>query len=136
MRAVLILLLAASGCSSVTDAPDQNAQLTDPPGSVEEYADDRASLVASLDAAIGEARATNMAACRVIPFGSKACGGPTEYRVYSATDGDTEAVHSLSAEITALDTFANREFGLISDCMLETPPMPTLVGGRCTASGR
>lgn len=116
----LVLLASVAGCSLAGDDHD-------------DYLADRARLVAELDRRIGPATADEPGACRVVAFGSKACGGPAGYRVYSASLNE-RAVLETAAEIAALDEDANRRLGLISDCSLQEPPRPALVGGRCVAA--
>jgi hypothetical protein len=91
-------------------------------------------LEAEIVAAIGDARATDIAECRVIAYGAKPCGGPSRGRVYSEVDGDPERVRFLSAEVTRLEHQANIRYGRISDCAVVAPPMPALEGGQCVAA--
>lgn len=116
----LIGLFALAGCSLTGDDYD-------------DYLEDRARLVAELDRRIGAAEADAPDACHVVAVGAKACGGPTDYRVYSSA-ADVEAVEAAAAAVTALDEDANRRFDLVSDCMVVVPPRPALVGGRCVAA--
>ncbi|MEM1115619.1 MAG: hypothetical protein AAGJ11_03875 [Bacteroidota bacterium] len=132
---LLLALLVASGCSAVTDTLRGDATVTDPPDTVEAYRADRAEMMAQLDAAIGQAQADDVQACRVVAVGAKACGGPATHRVYSATDGDAAEIEALAERITELDDYANGAFGLVSNCMVEAEPAPALTEGRCTASG-
>ncbi len=126
MRGTLALLVLLGGCSFVLDdgtlAPDYDG-----------YVRQRADLVADLDALIGDAEADAPAACRVVAVGHKACGGPAAFRIYSTVDSDAEAVEALADEITRLDTWANTEFGLASDCSVPVEPTPLVVNGRCQA---
>lgn len=136
MRAPLVLLvfaLALSACSMVRDSDRQLGDLGIE--TEQEYRDERAQMIAALEAAIGEARADDVSACAVVDVGTKACGGPAEYRVYSTTDGDPDRVIELAEEITELDAAANEEFGLVSTCEVPAPPMPVLEGGRCVGQG-
>jgi hypothetical protein len=106
----------------------------DPAGvDFDDYLDDRAALVAELEALIGSAEAESEAACRVVAVGHKACGGPAEYRVYSATDSDADAVEALAERIAELDREAIERFGLVSDCAVAPEPAPALVDGQCVA---
>ena len=123
MRALaLIVLVGLSGCSM---AVDDSGRAT--------YLDERAALLARLDAAIGEARADGPAACRVLPVGEKACGGPAEHRVYSVTDGDPAEAEALATEIAALDREATERLGLVSDCAVVAAPRVVWEGGQCRA---
>jgi hypothetical protein len=63
--------------------------------------------------------------------GRKACGGPREYRVYSADSREAARIRALAAEYTALDSLRNVRLGLVSDCALVEPPVVRRVGGVC-----
>lgn len=132
MRLLLLALLAA-GCSTASPS-EGDAQEADPPETVEEYQEQRAALVDRLDAAIGEAKASDVGACRVVAVGAKACGGPAEYRVYSTSDADADTVEALGDEIARLDAYANEQFGLVSTCEMVNPPRPNVLNGRCVGA--
>ncbi|QED38575.1 hypothetical protein FK178_12985 [Antarcticibacterium arcticum] len=59
--------------------------------------------------------------CRFIAFGSKACGGPQGYLLYSSGI-DEEALKKMVAQYTAAEDKYNKANGIISDCSLPTPP--------------
>ena len=133
MRSLLLILAFTliAGCSALGDNDRQLIDLGIQ--TEEEYRDKRAQLVADLDASIGEARASEVSECAVVPVGTKACGGPLSHRVYSTTDGVTERILELANIITELDAEANSEFGIVSDCSVSVPPTPVLEQGRCVA---
>lgn len=137
MRTLLLLFaaLGVAACSQpVSDTPPE-APVAET-GAFRDEADYRAQRVratADLDALIGTAAASDAAACRVVAVGAKACGGPLEYRVYSATASDAAQVEAQAARITALDRRANAQFQYVSDCMLVGEPQAALVDGRCVA---
>lgn len=64
-------------------------------------------------------------ACRFSPMGTKACGGPTGYIVYS-TSLDTTKLLGMIAVYTAEQDAYNRKWGIASDCSV--PPPPDSVG--------
>ena len=68
-----------------------------------------------------------------MPVGAKACGGPTDYAVYSAEASEAAAIVQTAEEITRMDEQANREFGLGSDCAVTPEPAVVWVGGQCRA---
>ena len=86
-----------------------------------------------LDRLIGDAEASGLSACRTVPVGAKACGGPTDYAVYSAEASEAAAIVQTAEEITRMDEQANREFGLGSDCAVTPEPAVVWVGGQCRA---
>lgn len=59
--------------------------------------------------------------CRYIAFGSKPCGGPWEYLIYT-TSIDTLALSSLVMEYNQLEANYNLNCEAVSDCSVPTPP--------------
>lgn len=59
--------------------------------------------------------------CQYIAFGSKPCGGPWSYLVYS-TSIDTEALEKMVTEYNALEKQLNEKYGKNSDCAMVSPP--------------
>ncbi len=59
--------------------------------------------------------------CRFIAYGSKACGGPQGYLLYSSGI-DEEALKKMVAKYTAAEDEYNKANGIISDCSLPNPP--------------
>jgi len=60
--------------------------------------------------------------CRYIGFGSKPCGGPWGYLVYS-TSIDTLMLEDLVTKYYAQENNYNTECGSISDCSVPQPPI-------------
>lgn len=60
-------------------------------------------------------------ACKFIAFGSKACGGPKSYLVYS-TSIDVERLEMLVETYNQKDADFNIKYGVISDCAAVLPP--------------
>lgn len=59
--------------------------------------------------------------CKFIAFGSKACGGPKRYLIYS-TSIDVEKLELLVAAYNQKDADYNTKYGIISDCAFVNPP--------------
>ncbi|PAP77683.1 hypothetical protein [Rubrivirga marina] len=136
--ALLLTPLATLGAGCATGSPGgpPDAMLDPVPDQFEDEADyqrQRAETAAALDAAIGDAEATEVTACRVVPTSEQACGGPTTFAVYSAEASDAAEVERLAARLVELDKVANRQFEYASTCMAYIPPEPVLRGGRCVA---
>lgn len=134
--AALLVPLATLGAGCATGSPGgpPDAMLDPVPDQFEDEADyrqQRAQTEAALEAAIGDAEASDVGACRVVPTSEQACGGPTTFAVYSAEASDAAEVERLAARLVALDDLANRQFEWASTCMAYTPPEPALQGGRC-----
>lgn len=96
-----------------------------------DYRAQRRETEAALQAAIGDAAAPDLSACRVVPTSEQACGGPTTFAVYSASASDAAEVERLAERLVALDEQANGQFEWVSTCMAYGPPTPQLRDGRC-----
>jgi hypothetical protein len=71
--------------------------------------------------------------CYYIAFGSKACGGPTSYLVYS-TSIDVNLLKEKVAAYNEKEDDFNKKWGIISDCSVVSPPNSvTCVQGKCSA---
>jgi hypothetical protein len=69
--------------------------------------------------------------CDYIAFGSKACGGPKAYLVFS-TSIDVTLLQQKVATYNALENAYNQKWGIISDCMYLLPPTSVAcVSGKC-----
>ncbi len=60
--------------------------------------------------------------CRYIAFGSKPCGGPWEFLIYT-TSIDTLTLTSLVMEYNQLEANYNFNCGAVSDCSTPQPPI-------------
>ncbi|MDP3360059.1 MAG: hypothetical protein Q8S41_12015 [Lutibacter sp.] len=71
--------------------------------------------------------------CDYIAFGSKACGGPKTYLVFS-TSINVELLQRKVETYNALENSFNKKWGIISDCSVPTPPENvTCIAGKCSA---
>lgn len=59
--------------------------------------------------------------CKFIAFGSKPCGGPWSYLLYS-TSINTERLENLVEEFNEKEANFNKKWGIASDCSFVTPP--------------
>ena len=121
----VVFSLALTGCS-----------LTHGAGNCDEAGFERqlGALRAAVEAEIGGAEATDVAACRTLPFGDKPCGGPWTFLVYSTEASDSTRLAELAAEYDRADAERNRACELVSDCAMVVPPEVALVDGRCVAA--
>ncbi|MEP5256138.1 MAG: hypothetical protein ABJQ39_13835 [Winogradskyella arenosi] len=60
--------------------------------------------------------------CRYLPFGSKPCGGPWSYLIYT-TSIDTLELENLVNTYNAKEAEYNLNCGAISDCSVAIPPI-------------
>jgi hypothetical protein len=156
--AVLLLLALNLSCKSApppppngdtaaTPAPGDSAQpapdsagsadtapVAPPPGDTSRRMATLADLRAEVMRMIANVTATDAGFCRTIAFGSKPCGGPQQYLIYSASATDSTALAAAVARYNALESEINKREGRISDCMMVTQPQVALVNGRCTAA--
>lgn len=72
--------------------------------------------------------------CATAPVGAKACGGPRSYLVYCKATTDEPALLAALAELRKAEEEYNRSAGIVSDCMLVTPPSTRLDGRQCVAA--
>jgi len=71
--------------------------------------------------------------CDYIAFGSKACGGPTSYLVYS-TSINVELLKEKVVAYNEKEAMFNKKWGVFSDCMMVSPPTSVAcVSGKCSA---
>jgi hypothetical protein len=91
------------------------------------------SLRQSIARQIGTATCSSPAVCRTQALGSKPCGGPRQYLVYSLTVTDSARLAADAARYSEAEARMNREKGLMSDCSMLVPPQVGCVSGRCAA---
>lgn len=92
---------------------------------------ERARLETQILDLIGDAPATAASQCQAIAFGSKPCGGPWRYLVYSTAHTDSARLGALVEQYNALDEKINIAKGMGSDCAFISRPTIVLNGGRC-----
>ncbi len=69
--------------------------------------------------------------CGFLAYGSKACGGPQGYLLFS-NQVDVEALTKMVEEYNKAEDAYNKKFGIISDCMYATPPEKLeCLNGKC-----
>ena len=97
---------------------------------------DRAQLAEmrrEIDALVGDTAGASIADCRYAGVGSKPCGGPWEFIIYSASSTDSTA---LAERLTAYNDFEaemNERYGYASDCSVLNEPVLAYKDGRCVA---
>lgn len=101
------------------------------------------SVNKALTAAIAlENQCASQADCTTIAFGSRACGGPGGYAVYSVKSSNGQDIRSLAQLTTKLEQQYNKENSVISICSIVMPPTPVcdetkkcVAGPRSSPSG-
>ena len=73
------------------------------------------------------------AECKYVAFGSKPCGGPWSYLVYSNSIDELSFLEKIE-ELNSKENEYNILYGIISDCSAPAPPSSIeCVNGVCTA---
>jgi len=97
---------------------------------------DRAQLVEmrrEINALVGDAEGASIADCRYAGLGSKPCGGPWEYIVYSVSSTDSTVLSNRLAAYDAFEAEMNVRYGYASDCSVPNIPVLAYNDGRCIA---
>ena len=105
----IVLLTIVFGCTN-------NAELDK-----EEDLAELAALQEEIELLVDSGVCSENADCNYIAFGSKACGGPKTYLVFS-TSINVELLQQKVATYNALDDAFNLKYGVASDCYYVTPP--------------
>ncbi|MEO8630540.1 MAG: hypothetical protein ABI612_20945 [Betaproteobacteria bacterium] len=79
---------------------------------------------------IGQPRCVNLVHCRVLPLGSRPCGGPAEYLAY-ASSANREVLESKAYEYGFLQEEIQRSRGTAGVCQVLAAPRVDCVDGRC-----
>lgn len=77
--------------------------------------------------------ASTVESCQVVAYGSKPCGGPSEWLIYSREVTDEEQLLPLVDEYNRLTDFYNQQEGLMSDCAVLAPIQLRVENGVCVA---
>lgn len=89
-----------------------------------------------IEASVPVPRCEDGAQCGSIAFGSKPCGGPWKYLIYSSAHTDTAALRRRVEDFNAYEAELNRKWGWASDCMAILPPRLGCENGVCVDLNR
>ena len=92
-----------------------------------------AEMEREIDALVGDAAGASIADCRYAGVGSKPCGGPWEFVIYSTSSTDSTALAERLTEYNAFEAEMNKRYGYISNCSLPNLPVLAYRDGRCVA---
>ncbi len=101
---------------------------------VNKIAPDQATIKSTheqLNQLIDDPRCDNSSQCKVLPVGSRACGGPSSFIVYSTKTADTAEVEKLAKDITALEKRFNAVNDMMSICQHLTTPSTQCSNNTC-----
>jgi hypothetical protein len=98
--------------------------------------DDREELLSlknEIEAIVATSVCGDTYSCEYMDFGSKACGGPQTYLVYS-TSIDVENLSLLVDNYNEVEADFNTKWGVISDCSVQNPPTEVICeNNKCIA---
>ncbi|GAA4295386.1 hypothetical protein [Aestuariibaculum suncheonense] len=79
------------------------------------------ALKAKIETLASASECNETTTCKYIAFGSKPCGGPWGYLIYS-TSIDVEILEEQVKTYNQMEADYNKKWGIFSDCMLVSPP--------------
>ena len=89
-------------------------------------------LKREIELLIAEGTCTENTNCDFIAFGSKPCGGPWNYLIFS-TSINVDLLKEKVATYNQKESIYNNTWGIISDCMAVSPPTSIeCINGKCT----
>ena len=116
--AIMAIVFSCSNSSAISQEEDRN---------------ELDQLQTEIQLLISEGKCTKNAECDFIAFGSKPCGGPWNYLVYTTTI-DVKLLKDKVAIYNSKELSFNKKWGVASDCMAVTPPISAeCIDGSCTA---
>ena len=130
---ISVSLLACDDNEPVV-GPDNNGEQTVEEEEPRTEEGDQAKLMKmrqDIDALIGDAAGASIEDCRSAAIGSKPCGGPWAYIVYSASSTDPTELANRLAEYNAFEAEMNALYGYVSDCSIPNMPVLIFKDGRC-----
>ena len=130
------LIAAAWIAVSLLACGDSDSVVGDNNGDQWTEEDDRAQLAEmrrEIDALVGDAAGASIEDCRYSGLGSKPCGGPWEFIIYSASSTDSTALAEKLTAYNAFEAEMNERYGYASDCSLPNEPVLAYRDGRCVA---
>ncbi len=128
------LALGGVGCSDDASSEGPGAPAPDAPGQAR-ATDELARLRAELARLTADVSCRSDSECASVALGSKSCGGPEEYRVYSRPRVDETELRRLAEEYTTLDRQLDERDGIVSDCAFVVEPVTACRDGRCEVVG-
>jgi hypothetical protein len=113
-----VLFISCTKETTLTPA-DEDQQLAQLAKDIEEFAKNKAC--------------TGGDNCRSMAMGSKACGGPTSYLIYSLTKTDEKLLSEKVKQYTDFQKELNIKYNRSSDCLFLSPPTVDCLNGVCSS---
>ena len=82
---------------------------------------------------VGDTSAQRIEQCHVVPVGSKACGGPQSFVIYSTAVSNERKLQELARQYTEAEEKYNRVTQAMGTCSYAIPPEVHLENGKCTS---
>lgn len=121
MKALILLLLVLSTAGSCENS-DENQEIT---------LKDLQLQLEEINNLIDAQNCNDSSQCNYLAYGSKACGGPQGYLIFSS-EVDLDKLEKLVNTHTATEDLYNKQNQIISDCSLVSPPQTMeCVDGKC-----
>ncbi len=95
-------------------------------------APDVAALKREARALSKPAGCTEATQCKVMPLGSKPCGGPSEFLVYCASGTDEKALDAKAKQASEAEKAKNAKEQTMGICTVLAAPKVKLENGQCT----
>ena len=130
------LIAAAWIAVSLIACGDSDPVVGDNNGDQRTEEGDRAQLAEmrrEIEALVGDAAGASIEDCRYSGLGSKPCGGPWEFVIYSASSTDSTALAERLTAYNAFEAEMNERYGYASDCSVPNEPVLAYGDGRCVA---
>jgi hypothetical protein len=74
--------------------------------------------------------------CKAMAMGSKPCGGPTSYIIYSLSNTDEKQLSEKVKKYSDLQKALNLKYNRISDCSLVVSPTVYCLSGVCSSKSK
>lgn len=84
-----------------------------------------------LNTLITDTQCDNSTQCQVLAVGSRACGGPSSYIVYSNKTADSDQVEQLATKITEQESKFNAQNDMMSICQHLSAPSTQCTENKC-----
>ena len=117
MKKMLFLVLLSAFSCQKEEATAEEAEMT--------------RLKTQIDALTADKTCGAERSCGVIGLGSKPCGGPWSYLIYSLNAADAVALADMVKRYNQLEAERNRRENRVSDCMMVLPPEVACTDGKC-----
>jgi hypothetical protein len=132
-RTFVFVLLAVLIITGVLAVDYRNVDSYDPHQSQQSDSERLKGIKRLIDNEIGVPHANELSQCHLIGFGSKPCGGPWTYLVYSTVQTNEFKLEQLVTDYNQVQRKFNIERKTMSDCMLARKPKIESNNGVCTA---